>query len=246
MNVIIKINGRDAIPVRALPWLTHGRLFSAQDVADALSVSAKFSDFSSLHPFLIDGGIVNVDFWRNVVQGKLKCLEAQGIEPEQWLVDSLAALPAGVFVWRDEWESAYNQSPFGPDVLAALGDAADKQDISERTLNFAPHIPNNLVQLVMEASCQQLVNAEETQAQPEVEKPLQRSLAQDAAILHEIKKQGYNPQRLPKNPAGKPGVKASIRSAIDGRGLFLGETIFKKSWERLSANGEIVTLKQSS
>jgi hypothetical protein len=154
VDVIIQINGREAIPVRALPWMTHDFHFSAQDVADALSLSAKFPDFSGIHPFLIDGGIVSVDFWRNEIKGKIKRLEAQRLEPEQWQLDSLAALPAGVFVWRDEWASAYNSSPYGPDTLAALGDADDEKDIDERTLNFAPHIPLYLVQLVMEGFTQ--------------------------------------------------------------------------------------------
>lgn len=150
VNVIIQINGREAIPVRALPWLTHNRLFSAQDVADALSLSAEFPEFSSVHPFRIDDGIVGTDFWRNEVQGKFKRLEAQGLDSEQWRLDSLASLPAGVFVWRGEWQQAYSQSPHGLDALVALGNAADKQDIAARTLNFEPHIPPDLVQMVLE------------------------------------------------------------------------------------------------
>jgi len=75
-------------------------------------------------------------------------------------------------------------------------------------------------------------------AQP---KPLQRTSAQDAAMLQELRRQNYDPLALPKNPPGRPGVKAAIRKAIDGKGLFAGGTVFDKSWERLSANGEIVT-----
>ena len=150
MDVIIKIKGRQAIPVRALPWMTHDRHLSAQDVADALSLSSNFPDFAGVHPFRLDGGIVDVDYWRDKVQGKIKQMEKTMLEPEQWRFESLAALPAGVLVWRDEWESAYNASPYGPDCLAALGDAADRQEIAERTLNFAPHIKPELVQLVMD------------------------------------------------------------------------------------------------
>lgn len=74
-------------------------------------------------------------------------------------------------------------------------------------------------------------------AQP---KPKQRSQAQDEAIVQEIKRQQLDPLALPKNQPGKPGVKKSIRAALDGKGLFTGNTVFDRAWERLSSNGEIV------
>lgn len=70
-------------------------------------------------------------------------------------------------------------------------------------------------------------------------KPLQRTAAQDAAILCEIKKQGYDPLALPKNPDGKPGVKASVRTALLSHPLFIGSTVFDKAWVRLAARADI-------
>lgn len=70
-------------------------------------------------------------------------------------------------------------------------------------------------------------------------KPLQRTAAQVAAILCEIKKQGYDPMALPKNPDGKPGVKAAIRSELSKNALFRGLTVFDKAWERMTARGDI-------
>ena len=70
-------------------------------------------------------------------------------------------------------------------------------------------------------------------------KPLQRTAAQDAAILREIEKQGYNPQALPKNPLGKPGAKAAVRTALSKNPLFTGGTVFDKAWERLTARADI-------
>lgn len=70
--------------------------------------------------------------------------------------------------------------------------------------------------------------------------PKQRCKAQDETILQEIKKQGYNPLKLPKRQAGKPGVKAAIRAVVDGKGLFTGTTVFDASWERLRKFGDIV------
>lgn len=72
------------------------------------------------------------------------------------------------------------------------------------------------------------------------EKPVQRTAAQDYAILSEIKRQGFNPLALPKNPDGKPGVKAAIRTALLKQPLFTGSTVFDKAWERLAARADIV------
>lgn len=76
-------------------------------------------------------------------------------------------------------------------------------------------------------------------------RPLQRTAAQDNAIICEIKKQGYDPLALPKNPTGKPGVKAIIRTALSGNKLFgsPNSTIFNKAWERLAARADIVIQK---
>jgi hypothetical protein len=71
-------------------------------------------------------------------------------------------------------------------------------------------------------------------------KPLSRFAAQDAAILVEIKKLGLDPLALPKNPAGKPGVKAAVRSALSESKLFKGSKVFDKAWERLAAHADIV------
>ena len=71
-------------------------------------------------------------------------------------------------------------------------------------------------------------------------KPKQRSTAQNETIIQEIKNQGFDPLALPKNPPGKTGVKNSIRLALDGKGLFIGTTVFDRAWERLSSLGDIV------
>lgn len=71
-------------------------------------------------------------------------------------------------------------------------------------------------------------------------KPKQRGKAQDETIIQEIKKQGFDPLALPKNPPGKRGVKAAIRAAVKGNILFIGTTVFDDAWERLRKCGDIV------
>jgi hypothetical protein len=86
-------------------------------------------------------------------------------------------------------------------------------------------------------------------AKPEVERlsfeapntariePMQRSKAQDTAILSAIKAAGYEPKRLPNYTPGFPGVKAAIRQRVSTEHPDLfpanGKT-FEKAWERLS------------
>ena len=70
--------------------------------------------------------------------------------------------------------------------------------------------------------------------------PLQRTAAQDKAILQEIKKLGFKPSEIPKNKPGKPGAKASIRAGLSKNNLFVGSTVFNKAWKRMSDAGDIV------
>ena len=73
-------------------------------------------------------------------------------------------------------------------------------------------------------------------------KPLQRNVAQDAAMLSAIKQARYDPLALPENEPGKAGVKSEIRKLLNDNPLFFGTTIFDRTWERLRRNGEIATI----
>jgi hypothetical protein len=79
-----------------------------------------------------------------------------------------------------------------------------------------------------------------TETTTQTAKPVQRSAAQDAAILATLKAMGVDPLAVPKNPPGKPGTKAKVRTALEGDALFTGATVFDKAWGRLSTRGEIV------
>lgn len=69
--------------------------------------------------------------------------------------------------------------------------------------------------------------------------PVQRSSAQDAAILTALKASGHAPRAIPRAAAGKAGVKAEIRKILGSGGMWSGSTVFDKAWERLSKSGEI-------
>lgn len=74
-------------------------------------------------------------------------------------------------------------------------------------------------------------------------KPLPKMRQQENVIIDAIKKLGHDPQKLPKNPAGKPGVKAKVRELIQHPPLFDNPDIFDNAWERLSKYKEISYLK---
>jgi len=74
-------------------------------------------------------------------------------------------------------------------------------------------------------------------------RPMLASQAQDEAILSMLRDKGYDPLAMPPYAPGKPGVKAEIRRAIGDRGMWTGETVFDKAWERLAKNGDIAYRK---
>lgn len=150
MNAIIQIHGREAIPVRALPWLTDWQ-FSAQEVAEALAHDKGYESFAGMEAYRLDDGAiqpVRVGEWLNSVTISIEEIAERELPPTEWEKLSLAALPAGVFVWRDEWEPAYNYSTYSPDAMFTLGGATKK------ALNFDPRIPPEMASLVMEGFSQ--------------------------------------------------------------------------------------------
>lgn len=80
----------------------------------------------------------------------------------------------------------------------------------------------------------------ESVARSNLPTPVQRTAAQDAAILSTLAALNINPLLIPKNKAGKAGTKKRVRTALEGNLLFVGSTVFDKAWERLSARGDIV------
>lgn len=80
----------------------------------------------------------------------------------------------------------------------------------------------------------------ESVAHSDLPTPVQRTAAQDAAILSTLAALNINPLAIPKNKAGKAGSKAKVRTALERNPLFVGATVFDKAWERLSARGDIV------
>jgi len=164
LNVVILINDREAIPVRAIPLLTYWEVLSPDDLAAALTGEDDFNQsFESLLAHqLLDGGTskpVAKSFWANFVVRELAAVSERIQHSEvshedgydQWRRESLVTLPAGVFVWRDEFEECFWRK-FGPDgeMTWISGDERAPRNESIQ-LDFDPFIPSIELQgVVME------------------------------------------------------------------------------------------------
>ncbi|MBV2164387.1 MAG: hypothetical protein KUL80_08970 [Comamonas sp.] len=125
MKVIISIDGRDAIPVRAIPLLTDWHVLSPDVCAEIFSGRADTTvqHMEGLRSYrLVNGAVQQVPGreWQNWTERQLDaCSERirndeanHEIGYQQWRRESLLILPAGVFAWRDEFEAAF-QAEYG-------------------------------------------------------------------------------------------------------------------------------------
>jgi hypothetical protein len=153
-KLVVSIHGREALPVRAIPFVT-GRLMSAEDVAKNLArnVGKTFSQLQNLSAYhLIDGepAPIAAKEW-DAVAARLDALEAdlraQYPNDDQgyaaWLSKSVALLPDGVFVWLDEFENDFFED-FSDDRVSFV----DERE-GERALAYAPMMSDEERALVL-------------------------------------------------------------------------------------------------
>lgn len=404
MNVIVTIQGKQAIPVRAIPLLTNWEVLTPDEVADALAGGEHGYAFHDIFAYRMEENEVRPvvqTWWENfpcraltALSDRIKATEiSHEAGYQEWRKQSLCELPAGVFVWKHEFEPRYlrRYGRQGTTFLTAAGDLMPESEQHRRViLNFDPFIaepeirslvlegfshaasgtpfdfplrtvdakrwqrlgelsveeaafviagfeppplsviryqpikyqerpgktwalPNEYSDFVRAATSAiergivsarskiqdmqtvqfvelidvlewaeatgftvalkldeprpvrksapvQPVESDSTTSTAPVAdsastadeaeeqrqhrddspvRPIQRSAAQDAAILAAIQQTGYSPLALPANESGKRGVKAVIREALDSDALFAGTTVFNKAWERLLQREEI-------
>lgn len=154
MNVTIFIDGREAIPIRAIPFIT-GWLMSPINLAASLAnidLSKKLKDMAAYH--LSSNGksakvlpkewdAISADL--QVLSSKLEADEnIKGEHYSIWRRDSVALLPAGVFVWKDEFEQAFTHF-YGSDRHIRL-----EERPGDRDLNYSPMISVELRTVIAE------------------------------------------------------------------------------------------------
>ena len=163
MDVVVHIGGRQAIPVRAIPLLTDWGVLSPDVCAEVFAgVEGTTPHLEGLATYRLDEAgnpqPIAARWWANWTVRELGACSARITAAQtshevgypQWRSESLKLLPAGVFVWRGEFEPAF-QREYGPISLRAFF-AGGKYDEAAYLLNFNPqHGPREDWQtLVME------------------------------------------------------------------------------------------------
>lgn len=165
MNVVVVIEGREAIPVRAIPLLTDWEVLSPDELAGALTGDYPHRrSFEKLTAYRLENSrLKNVKprWWSNFPVRQLEALSHRIRHTEinhddgyeQWRCKSLPVLPPGVFVWKDEFEACF-WSAYGPDgetewvpVKGGFKMRPRKEFIE---LDFEPFALPELLALVME------------------------------------------------------------------------------------------------
>lgn len=153
MDVIVMIEEREAIPVRAIPFVT-GWTISPDLVASSLAHTDLITRLKGVTAYhLTPGGVapmlpkewdgIGADL--DVLSAKLKATETvdQGNYPT-WRRESIPLLPPACFTWRDEFERAFRRA-YSPQRYHMI----DERE-GDRELNFTPRVPPELTAVVME------------------------------------------------------------------------------------------------
>ena len=156
MNVIIEIEGRQAIPVRAIPLLTDWTTMTPDEVADVLAGSKHHGHIRGLTAYRLENDVVcpiTKTWWKNFPCRTLKAIgdrvrhtqisDESGYQ--DWRAESLVALPVAAFVWKDEYEPMYYRA-FGSDAITfqtGTGRSMSEDQQAEHIkLRFDPYVPS--------------------------------------------------------------------------------------------------------
>lgn len=170
MNVIIQIQGREAIPVRAIPFLTYWQTMTPDALALALAGDEHFYRFEHMQAHrAIDAKPLRHQWWvsnvlrpHRALSDKLQATEiSHETGLENFRTESLKMLPAGVYVWRDEFERAHQRHYSGTALPVDCDDNVMQLTDSELAkltathqeriaLDFSPLIATELYALVMD------------------------------------------------------------------------------------------------
>lgn len=153
MNVVVLIENREAIPVRAIPFVT-GWTMSPDAVASSLAMTDLITRLRGVSAFYWSEGVVapllpkewdGIEADLEALSNRLQAEEEIDRENyPKWRRDSIPLLPESCFVWRDEFEAAFRHA-YSPERFSFL----DERE-GERELNFRPRIPPEQAPVVME------------------------------------------------------------------------------------------------
>lgn len=234
MNVVVLIEGREALPVRAIPLLANWRFMSPDIVAHVLggtggSNVGLFGDMQSNR--IEDGKVQHLkkDYWvqfplmeLQALSEKIKADESSHVVGySEWRKQSLKVLPAGVFVWKDEYQALHdkNWNSRYKMTYCALRDWNSEGEAEESDEENESHIQR---QLTREESVEGIA--------------LKRDLRESLEILNRWREPSYSPFMLPELCAvvmegfEQPSLEdhQTIQSLLDERDKLIADI---KRWE---------------
>lgn len=244
MHVTLHIDGRVALPLRAVPYVTSWRT-SPDEIVDALAApkttrhdtNLEVRDrHNELFAYQMDAqGVfagVPTSQWKSLtvtfdsLTKKLRADERDGAVNENhapWRIKAVLELPDNVFVWLDEFESWYrvSQNQSRPINLSEHSDDEEGPEWVDDPFCLTPVFPPEIEDKLWRYTA--------SSAPPgPTKKPKQQQQFQEDEILRVIDELKYTATALPKNPQGKPGVKAQVRARLS-----FAPRVFNKAWERL-------------
>lgn len=227
MNTIIQISARDAIPVRALPYVT-GWMMSPDVVAKTLAHSdhwtTKLMDmyafnltdkgiYAKMLPKEWDGIMAELESLSNMYQMD----EAyEGGNYVAWRRDSIPLLPPACFVWKDEFEKAF-ETAYSEKKLILIDERS-----GERELNFSPMMPEKLQSAVMQGFEKYLPNMKSVEGIEKSLMTVERESLLKLVIGMAISGYKYDPK------SSRNSATAEISADLEKLGVGLDQDTVKK------------------
>lgn len=249
MKVVVTIAGREAIPVRAIPFLTGWEVLSPDVLANILAGEDGRRRLAGLKAWYIESGVAREDdlrSWSTIATdiGELeKRAIADGWMHPRWRTESLEHLPAEVFVWKDSFVEHFGRT-YASNRPGKPTDPVE-HNLADLSLNFSPRISGEEERLLREAliALEETANVAHATAQP----PLQRFAVQESRIMEALRQLKLDSKSLPRPAPGKAGVKKQVRDVVlADKKVFVSEAVFDKAWDRLRSRGEIRDVPRST
>lgn len=226
MNLTAVIDGKEIIPVRAIPFVT-GWIMSPDVVAKSLANTDKWmtrlKDIASYH-LMADGeyAVMLPKEW-DCIEAELQVLSEklqsnEEIDQEnysQWRRESIPLLPASCFVWKDEFIPSFSMA-YSPQKLILINERP-----GDRELNFSPRVPYELLDVVMDG----FIQKENSQNDDPNSEMIGRRAQQLEIILAVIAALGFEPMEIP------DGGKAKIKNACLTRPRIFTSNGFDHAWK---------------
>jgi hypothetical protein len=227
MNLTVILDGKEIIPVRAIPFVT-GWLISPDLVAKTLANTdhwtTRLKALTSYHH--MDGGKYApmlpkewdcIEAELETLAVKLKSVEtAEQENYAKWRKESIPLLPANCFVWKDEFENAFAES-YSSDKLILTNERH-----GDRKLNFLAYVPSDLLNSVMEGFTASENEPSENISDPEA---MRRRELQIEIILAIIEALEFEPIKIP------DGGKARIKTICLSRPRLFTPSSFDRAWQ---------------